>query len=199
MMLPLSSNSIAQAATLLNEGGVVVVPTDTVHGIAAHPDHPEALARICTIKGRATGKPIALLAADVSAVERFGAQFSATAHSLAERYWPGALTLVLPCGETFEGFRVPAHQGACALLAACGGVLRVTSANLSGEMPAVSAVSALKEVGLEADLVLDDGVSPGGVPSTVVKVTQAGEITVLREGAILAEDIFRQDEQDLKD
>jgi tRNA A37 threonylcarbamoyladenosine synthetase subunit TsaC/SUA5/YrdC len=66
-------------------------------------------------------------------------------------------------------------------------------------MPAVSAVSALKEVGLEADLVLDDGMSPGGVPSTVVKVTKEGEITVLREGAIPAEDIFRQDEQDLKD
>jgi L-threonylcarbamoyladenylate synthase len=190
MMTPLSNDSIAQATTLLNKGGVVVIPTDTVYGIAAHPGKPEALARICTIKGRPTGKPIALLAADVSAVERFGARFPVAAHRLAERYWPGALTLVLPCGETFEGFRVPAHQGACTLLAACGGVLRVTSANLSGEMPAVSAVSALQEVGLEADLVLDDGVSPGGVPSTVVKVTQAGEITVLREGAILAEDIF---------
>jgi L-threonylcarbamoyladenylate synthase len=193
MMVPLSSDSIAQAATLLNKGGVVVIPTDTVYGIAAHPGKPEALARICTIKGRPTGKPIALLAADRSAVERFGAHFPPAAQRLADRYWPGALTLVLPCGETFEGFRVPAHQGACTLLAACGGVLRVTSANLSGEMPAVSAVSALQEVGLEADLVLDDGVSPGGVPSTVVKVTQAGELTVLREGAILAEDIFRQD------
>jgi len=198
-MTTLSSESIAQAATLLNKGGVVVIPTDTVYGIAAHPAKPEALARICTIKGRPTGKPVALLAADRLAVERFGADFPLAAQRLAERYWPGALTLVLPCGETFEGFRVPAHQGACRLLAACGGVLRVTSANLSGEMPAVSAVSALQEVGLEADLVLDDGMSPGGVPSTVVKVTQAGELTVLREGAILAEDIFRQDEQDLKD
>jgi len=199
MMTPLSNDSIDQASTLLNKGGVVVIPTDTVYGIAAHPAKPEALARICTIKGRPTGKPVALLAADRLAVERFGADFPLAAQRLAERYWPGALTLVLPCGETFEGFRVPAHQGACALLAACGGVLRVTSANLSGEMPAVSAVSALQEVGLEADLVLDDGMSPGGVPSTVVKVTQAGELTVLREGAILAEDIFRQDEQDLKD
>jgi len=189
-MTTLSSESIAQAATLLNKGGVVVIPTDTVYGIAAHPDKPEALARICTIKGRPTGKPIALLAADRSAVERFGADFPLAAQRLAERYWPGALTLVLPCGETFEGFRVPAHQGACALLAACGGVLRVTSANLSGEMPAVSAVSALQEVGLEADLVLDDGMSPGGVPSTVVKVTQAGELTVLREGAISSKEIF---------
>jgi len=190
MILPLSSSSIVTAASVLNNGGVVVLPTDTVYGIAAHPERPEAIARIFTIKGRPTGKPIALLASDPAAVVRFGAEFPPVAQKLAERYWPGALTLVLPCGETFEGFRVPAHEGACELLVACGGVLRVTSANLSGEMPALSAVSALKEVGLEADLVLDDGVSPGGVPSTVVKVTKEGVLTVLREGAISSNDIF---------
>jgi L-threonylcarbamoyladenylate synthase len=190
MTRPLSSSTIAEAAVLLNGGGVVVLPTDTVYGIAAHPARTEAIARIFTIKGRPTGKPIALLASDPEAVKQFGAEFPPVAQRLAERYWPGALTLVLPCGETFEGFRVPAHEGARALLAACGGVLRVTSANLSGEMPALSAVSALKEVGLEADLVLDDGVSPGGVPSTVVKVTKEGEITVLREGAISSKDVI---------
>jgi L-threonylcarbamoyladenylate synthase len=190
MLMPLSSLSISKAASVLNSGGVVVIPTDTVYGIAAHPNKPEGIARIFTIKGRPTGKPIALLASDPAAVVRFGADFPSVAKRLAERYWPGALTLVLPCGETFEGFRVPAHKGACELLAACGGVLRVTSANLSGEMPALSAVSALKEVGLEADLVLDDGVSPGGVPSTVVKVTQEGVLTVLREGAISATEIL---------
>jgi L-threonylcarbamoyladenylate synthase len=190
MLMPLSSSSIIKAASVLNSGGVVVLPTDTVYGIAAHPNKPEGVARIFTIKGRPTGKPIALLASDPDAVVRFGAEFPSVAQKLAERYWPGALTLVLPCGETFEGFRVPAHEGACALLAACGGVLRVTSANLSGEMPALSAVSALKEVGLEADLVLDDGVSPGGVPSTVVKVTKEGVLTVLREGAISATEIL---------
>ena len=182
---------IARAADILNAGGVVIIPTDTVYGIAAHPQHPEAVQRICTIKGRPTGKPIALLAADWGAVEQFGATFPDTARRLAEQHWPGALTLVLPVGRSrpdeplkYEGFRVPAHDPIRRLLASCGGVLRVTSANLSGEMPALDAAEALKDVGLEADMVLDDGVSPGGVASTVVKVEPDGTLTVIREGAV---------------
>ena len=194
MISPISSVSISTAAGILNAGGVVVIPTDTVYGIAAHPAQKNAVARICTINGRPTGKPIALLASEPEAVERFGACFPAVAQRLASLYWPGALTLVLPCGEGFEGFRVPAHDGARELIAACGGVLRVTSANLSGEMPATSAVAALKDVGLEADLVLDGGVSPGGVPSTVVKVATDGKLTVIREGAIRSEDILKCEE-----
>lgn len=179
------------AALLLRAGGVVVVPTDTVYGIAAHPSCAAAVARICTIKGRPTGKPIALLASDKEAVVAFGATFPPAARRLAEAYWPGALTLVLPCGDGCEGFRVPDHDDTRALIAACGGTLRVTSANLSGQMPARSAVEALKDVGLEADLVIDGGVSPGGVPSTVVKMDASGAITVLREGAIPAADILQ--------
>jgi len=194
MITPLSPTSMTRAADLLNGGGVVVLPTDTVYGIAAHPGKPEAVARICTIKGRPTGKPIALLASDSDAVERFGAHLPDVAKRLASLFWPGALTLVLPCGDGFEGFRVPAHEGARELIAACGGVLRVTSANLSGEMPATSAVSALKDVGLEADMVLDGGVSPGGVASTVVKVERDGKLTVLREGAIPSADILKFEE-----
>ena len=194
MISPISSISISTAAGILNAGGVVVIPTDTVYGIAAHPAPKDTVARICTIKGRPTGKPIALLASEPEAVERFGASFPAVAQRLASLYWPGALTLVLPCAEVFEGFRVPAHDGARELIAACGGVLRVTSANLSGEMPATSAVAALKDVGLEADLVLDGGVSPGGVASTVVKVATDGKLTVIREGAIRSEDILKCEE-----
>jgi L-threonylcarbamoyladenylate synthase len=195
MITPISSTSISTAAGILNAGGVVVIPTDTVYGIAAHPGQKDAVARICTIKGRPTGKPIALLASDSLSVDHFGAIFPAVAKRLASMYWPGALTLVLPCGDGFEGFRVPAHNGARELIAACGGVLRVTSANLSGEMPATCAVASLKDVGLEADLVLDGGVSPGGVPSTVVKVAADGKLTVIREGAIRAEDILKFEEQ----
>lgn len=196
MISPISSISISTAAGILNAGGVVVIPTDTVYGIAAHPGQKDAVARICTIKGRPTGKPIALLASDSTAVDRFGAVFHPVAKRLASLYWPGALTLVLPCGDGFEGFRVPAHDGARELIAACGGVLRVTSANLSGEMPATCAVAALQDVGLEADLVLDGGVSPGGVASTVVKVAADGTLTVIREGAIPSRDILKFEESD---
>ncbi len=179
------------ASRLLRAAGVAVIPTDTVYGIAAHPACPSAVARICTIKGRPTGKPIALLAADAEAVIAFGASFPPAAQRLAAAFWPGALTLVLPCGSAHEGFRVPNHVFTRALLAACGGSLRVTSANLSGAMPAVSAVDALKDVGLEADLVIDDGVSPGGIASTVVKVDADGTITILRDGAIPSDEILR--------
>jgi L-threonylcarbamoyladenylate synthase len=186
-----TNETLATAARLLKAGGVAVIPTDTVYGIAAHPACPSAVARVCTIKGRPSGKPIALLASDADAVAAFGATLPPAAQRLAAAYWPGALTLVLPCGAIHEGFRVPNHDATRALIAACGGTLRVTSANLSGTMPATSAVDALKDVGLEADLVIDGGVSPGGVASTVVKVDADGTLTVLREGAIPAADIQR--------
>ncbi len=183
-MLTPSSATIAETARLLLNGGVAVIPTDTVYGIAAHPSCPEAVARIQMIKGRPHNKPIALLAATATATRDFGATFPAVAERLAEAFWPGALTLVLPCGDLWEGFRVPAHDFTRSLLSACGGVLRVTSANLSGAMPATCAVAALQDVGLEADLVIDDGFSPGGVASTVVKIGPADTYEILREGAI---------------
>ena len=177
------------AAECLLAGGVVVIPTDTVYGLAAHPAHPEAVQRLYTIKGREENKPIALLAADAAAVSRFGAQLSPDATRLSAAFWPGALTLVLACedGRT-EGFRVQAHAWTRALLAACGGVLRVTSANLSGAQPAASAVAALQSVGLDADLVIDDGASPGGVASTVVSVADRTP-KILRAGAIAEHEI----------
>ena len=208
------------------KGGVAVIPTDTVYGLAAHPDFPEAVERLYTIKGREAKKPIALLASDVEAVVRFlggpigeaapslsaaligeaapsphqsaaligeaapsplhagKSVFPKTAADLAARHWPGGLTLVLPKGDIYEGLRVPDHEWTRRLLAACGGVLRVTSANLSGQRAATDAPAALAEVGLSADIVVDGGVSPGGVASTVVKVDADGSLSVLRSGAV---------------
>lgn len=177
------------ARRILLSGGVVIIPTDTVYGIAAHPKFSSAVDRIRQIKGRPTQKPIALLASDPDAVHAFGAVFPPAAQRLAERFWPGALTLVLPCGETTEGFRVPDHEQTRALIRLCGGALRVTSANLSGQMPACSAVEALKSVGLEADLVIDGGISPGGVASTVLQIDADETVHLLREGAIPFEEI----------
>ena len=170
-----------KAAEVLNGGGVAVIPTDTVYGLAARPDFPAAVDRLYTIKGREAKKPIALLASDIAAIEKFGSPVKDKARELAEKHWPGALTLVI--GK--EGFRIPDHAETRALIAACGGVLRVTSANLSGRRPATDAPRALKDVGLSADYVVDDGVSPGGVPSTVVRVLDDGGLEVLREGAII--------------
>lgn len=171
---------LSEAAAILNRGGVVVIPTDTVYGLAAHPAFPAAVESLYTIKGREHRKPIALLAADTTAAAAFVGGLPKSATDLASRYWPGALTLVVKG----EGLRVPNHEWTRRLLAKCGGVLRVTSANLSGKRPATDAAQALKEVGLSADLVVDDGVSPGGVASTVVRVAENGELEILRQGAI---------------
>ena len=178
---------LSAAVAVLNGGGVAVIPTDTVYGLAARPDCSAAVERLYTIKGREEGKPIALLAADMAAAWRFlGGGVAPEVTALAERHWPGALTLVLPvCGEErFEGVRVPDHVWTRRLIAACGGVLRVTSANLSGRRPAADAPVALAEVGLSADIVVDGGVSPGGVASTVLKIDAAGNVTVLRRGPV---------------
>lgn len=176
-----------KAAEVLNGGGVAVIPTDTVYGLAARPDCAAAVERLYTIKNRAAQKPIALLASDVAAIERFGYPLGVAARELAERHWPGALTLVLPSPSPTlppEGFRIPDHAATRELIAACGGVLRVTSANLSGRRPATDAPQALADVGLSADYVVDDGLSPGGTPSTVVRVLPDGGLEILREGAI---------------
>jgi len=157
-------------------GGVVVIPTDTVYGLASHPAIPEAVERLYTIKARDAKKPIALLANDATGARKFIGDGAA---KLGEKYWPGALTVV----AQGEGVRVPDHDWTRRLIAACGGALRVTSANMSGQRAATDAPQALKDVGLSADLIVDDGVSPGGVASTVVCV-EDGLLSVLREGPI---------------
>lgn len=175
-----------EAAARLNAGGIVVIPTDTVYGLAASPRFPAAVERLYTIKGREAKKPIALLAADADAARTFlGGTFPDTASRFASA-WPGALTLVLPRAdaEGYEGLRVPDHDWTRALLRRCGGVLRVTSANLSGKRPATDAPQALRDVGLDADLVVDDGVSPGGTASTVVRVAPDGAYDILRPGPV---------------
>lgn len=177
-IVPSDEEGLAAAAAVLCAGGVAVIPTDTVYGLAAHPDFPSAVERLYTIKGREAKKPIALLAADAAVAVAFVGGLPSADDLFA--HWPGALTIV----AKGEGLRVPDHAWTRRLLAACGGVLRVTSANLSGRRPATDAPQALADVGLSADLVVDDGVSPGGVPSTVVRLEPDGSRTVLRAGAV---------------
>ena len=167
---------LRSAVEILKNGGVAVIPTDTVYGLAAHPDCPAAVERLYTIKARDAKKPIALLASDEAGAEKF---LGAEAAAIGARHWPGALTVV----SQGEGVRVPDHGWTRRLIAACGGALRVTSANLSGQRAATDAPAALKDIGLSADLVVDDGVSPGGTASTVIQV-EGERISVLREGPV---------------
>lgn len=175
---------VADVAKVLLGGGVAVIPTDTVYGLAAHPAHPEAIEKIYEIKGRPDGKPIAFLASDCDAPAKFGASMPPVARRNAARFWPGALTLVLDCGGGTEGFRVPDNCLTRAIIAACGGLLRVTSANLSG-LPALAEItSEMAPVCEKCDAVVDGGRCPGGVASTVAKITAAGEVAVLRQGGV---------------
>jgi L-threonylcarbamoyladenylate synthase len=190
---------ILRAADALRAGEVVAIPTDTVYGLAAAIDRPDAIDRLYAIKGRPAEKAIPVLIADVKGVDRLTPDFSAKAAQLARSFWPGALTLVvaarphLPRGVTTvsgDGMqtvavRVPDNALAGGIIAAAGGALAVTSANRSGAAPAVEA-REVSGLGLAQPLlIVDGGRAPGGVPSTIVSVTAEG-VEVLREGAIPA-------------
>lgn len=180
-----SADAIAAAAAALREGRLVIVPTETVYGIAADPEVPGAVERIFRAKGRPVNKEIPLLGCDVESIRRAGASFNTTARRLAQAFWPGPLTLVLPAHGSYKAFRVPDHRVTLAVITAVGHVLAVTSANRSGFPPALTASDALNFFDRCEDVAvcLDSGRSPGGVPSTVVRVLE-NELELIREGAI---------------
>ena len=197
---------VDKVVSALRRGALVILPTDTVYGVAADPrapgtpGTPGAEERLFRAKCRPGNKPIPLLAADYRQVEASRAELGVAGRALAARYWPGALTLVLKTGNTWEGFRVPHHPATQAILKAVGGMLRVTSANMSGKPPALTAAAAVAALGSAVELVVDAGPAPGGVPSTVVRIG-AGRCDVLREGAIpipeIAETVTRGKESGL--
>jgi len=181
--------AVTAAATALKRGNLVVLPTDTVYGVAADPRVPGAEEQLRQAKDREAGKPIPILAADAAAVAA-GFAMSTEQRRLANRFWPGPLTLVLRADGRSEGLRVPDCDTTRAVIRACGGLLRVTSANRSGEPPALTAEAAAAALVSRVALVLDEGPSPGGVPSSVVAV-ENGRIRMIREGAIPTREIER--------
>jgi len=178
---------IRRACMLLEAGELVVVPTETVYGIACDPAHLE---KLYAAKERERGKPIARLAASLEQVEAFGAQFGKHGRALAEKYWPGPLTLVLETPEGMTGFRVPAHEAPLALARAFGRPIALTSANKSGGADAVSAQEAFQSLEAAVALFLDAGECSGKVPSTVVQCSE-NSVKILREGAVSKAEIER--------
>lgn len=190
--VPATPENIRRAAEALKRGELVVVPTETVYGVAARADSAAALERLYAAKGRAESKRIARFADGLAAVRAAGARVDAAAERLAAAFWPGPLTLVLEmaAGE-WEGFRVPDHAVALAWLRELGGVApAVTSANRSGEPPARTADEAWAALAPHVAVALDAGPVTGGVPSTVVKAG-AGGVEILREGALGRAEILR--------
>ena len=185
-------STLEAAAASLEAGNLVVIPTDTVYGVAAHLAHPGAIQAIFTAKGRPPEKPIPILAADIGQLAAV-ADFDDRARALATRFWPGPLTLILPRAAGFDvdlggdelrtvGVRVPKEPRALALLRMTG-PLAVTSANRSGMREATTISEAKEALGDTVDVYLDGGRSVG-VPSTIVFL--AGERRLLREGTIPA-------------
>ena len=171
---------LERACHVLAQGGLVIVPTETVYGIACDPAVPGALEKLVAAKGRDGNKPIARLAADTEQVKAASKHWNSGLQALAEAYWPGPLTLVLETSNDWTGFRVPDHPVALALAKRCN-LLALTSANPSGEPDTTTAQEALAVIA--ADLVLDSGPAQAGIPSTVVKA-DGSTLQCLREGSL---------------
>ncbi|HEV7352796.1 MAG TPA: L-threonylcarbamoyladenylate synthase [Brevundimonas sp.] len=189
---------VTAAAAALQRGDLVLLPTETVYGLAADATRPEAVARIFEAKGRPRFNPLIAHVADAAAAERV-AVFDARARRLAEAFWPGPLTLVLPArpdavcdlaraGLDTVAVRVPGHALARGLLASFGGPVVAPSANRSGRPSPTTFEDALAETGAEVAAALDGGPCAVGVESTVVSVLDGG-VALLRPGAVTREEL----------
>ncbi len=187
------------AAAVLRAGGVIIFPTDTVYGYGADATNPEAMRRLLELKSRPEGKPAPVLLAEVGQAAEL-AQISPYAARLMRRYWPGALTLVLPglpdgclAAEALGpdgsvGLRVPGLALARELIRLAGCPVAAPSANPAGGRPPGTLQEALDQLRGDVDAALEGGPCPLGLPSTVVRVLDA-DVEILREGAISASEI----------
>ena len=190
------SRALEQAISTLQHGGVIAFPTDTVYGIGASLDHPEALRRIYDLKGRSPDKPLPILIARVEMLDQLSPDVDERLADLAEQFWPGALTIVVPAADHLPaevkapdntiGVRLPNHSIPLSIAERAGGAIATTSANLSGQDSAHAASEIRDAFGSTIDIILDGGFSPQANSSTVIRVVD-GEIVVLREGVISTE------------
>jgi L-threonylcarbamoyladenylate synthase len=193
-ILPYGRESIARAAALIAEGYPVAVPTETVYGLAADATEAEAVGRIYEAKGRPGFNPLIVHVPDLEAAERLGV-FSGVAREAAQRWWPGALTLVVPlregagiapaatAGLPTIALRCPADPAMQALLRASGRPLAAPSANASGGISPTTADHVLASLGGRIPLIVDGGPAALGLESTIVAFT-GGEPRLLRPGPI---------------
>ena len=187
-----------QAISILKGGGLIAFPTDTVYGLAADAWDGEAVSKLYQVKSRSELKSIPVLLAGEAAIEEVAAEPSERVRALAAEFWPGPLTIIVdrkielplevsPTGTV--GVRAPDHEFALTLLSIYG-PLAATSANLSGQPSATTAVQVIETLRGKVDLVVDDGETAGGIPSTVVDITVSPPV-LLRQGPISIETVLR--------
>ena len=193
--LQANESGIASAAAILRAGGLVAVPTETVYGLAARADSEDAVGRIYEAKGRPSFNPLIVHVPTIEQAERL-AVFSAKARDLAQDYWPGPLTLVLPrredaglaasvtAGLPTLALRMPDHPVMSAVLEAVDFPLAAPSANRSGFISPTSAKHVLASLDGRIDAVIDGGASQAGLESTILAVRDDGSVDQLRPGPV---------------
>lgn len=194
--LAFSAEAIVRAGGLIGEGWPVAVPTETVYGLAADARNAAAVARIYAAKGRPDFNPLIVHVPDLAAAEKLGV-FGDIERMIAQRFWPGPLTLVVPrtadcpvariatAGLDTIALRVPGHRAMQALLAASGAPLAAPSANASGGVSPTRAEHVLATLDGRIALVIDDGPTSAGVESTIARVKDDA-VEVLRPGPVTA-------------
>ena len=199
-ILPAGDPAVAEAARCLREGGLVAFPTETVYGLGADATQAAAIARLYEAKGRPSFNPLIAHVVDLAAARKI-ARFDATATRLAEAFWPGPLTLVLPktdncpvaelatAGLDTVAIRVPAHGIARDILRAFGGAVVAPSANISGHVSPTTAAHVASDLTGRVDLILDGGPVEVGVESTIVACFDVP--ILLRPGGLPREAIER--------
>lgn len=186
-------DTIDEAIDALRAGELVVYPTETLYGIAADPFSKSALSRLFEVKGREAAKTVALIAADAVSALSLSREVSPVARRLADSFWPGPLTLVLPARTDIApelvgpgggvGVRVSPHPIAHALASGLGRPITATSANRAGKPPARTLAEARKALGDKVKVFLEGGTLGASAPSTVVEVKDS-EWRIIREGAV---------------
>ena len=191
---PADAAGLAAAAAALRDGAVLAMPTETVYGLAADARNPSAVSAVYALKSRPRFNPLIAHVADGAAALRQG-HFTSQARALAEAFWPGPLTLIVPAaagcdvcelaraGLDSVALRVPAHPVALALLQACGFPLAAPSANRSGRISPTTSAHVLEEIPNGLFAILEGGPCRIGIESTILRCDEHG-ITLLRPGAI---------------
>ncbi len=190
---PLAPPQLVEAVEALRRGELVGLPTETVYGLAADAANPEAVRRIFALKGRPADHPLIVHLGEAAQIDAWARDIPPAARALAQRFWPGPLTLILrrargvhdavTGGQDTVGLRVPAHPVALALLKAFGGGLAAPSANRFGHVSPTTAQHVREEFGEALPVVLDGGPCPVGIESTIVDLS-SGAPRVLRPGRI---------------
>jgi len=181
---------IKQAARELASGKLIIIPTETVYGIAADASNKEALDRLCEIKKRPKDKPFALLIADKKRVEEFACDIPVVAYKLMRKFWPGPLTILLKAKNQGKvGLRMPDNQVTLEILTESKVTAACPSANISDKPAPVNFQEAIKDLDGLVDLAVDAGAAKLGMESTIVDLT-VQPLEIVRSGAIKDEQIL---------